>query len=64
MPCKEVIEREKNKKKEKGKLKRDEKKKKGKLEVAPLAAATESSDKELISPSSPSKRSRQSAELE
>jgi hypothetical protein len=35
MPAKEVIDREKNKKKEKGKLKRDEKKEKGKLKVAP-----------------------------
>jgi hypothetical protein len=35
MPCKEVIDRERHKKKAKGKLKRDEKKEKGKLKVAP-----------------------------
>jgi hypothetical protein len=34
MPCKEVIEGEKNKKKAKGKLKPDEKKEKGKPKVA------------------------------
>jgi hypothetical protein len=43
-PCKEVIDREKDKKKEKGKLKRDEKKEKGKLKVPPtLEVATASS---------------------
>jgi hypothetical protein len=35
MPCKELIEREKNKKKAKGKLKQDEKNEKGKPKVAP-----------------------------
>ena len=46
MPCKEVIDSEKNKKNARGKLKRDEKKEKGKLKVSrppPIVAATTAS---------------------
>jgi hypothetical protein len=79
MPCKEVIDREKKKKKAKGKLKRDEKKEMGKLKVAPpmprVAATTASSSddpQELTTrgtysdttvPLSPSKRSHEEAGL-
>ena len=73
--CKEVIEREKNKKKAKSKLKRDEKKEKRKVMVAPqmpiiaataiTTASSNGGDGELLTtttPSSPSKRSHEEAE--
>jgi hypothetical protein len=75
MPCIEVIEREKNKKKAKGKLKRDEKKEKGKPKVAPpvptvVSTAASSSDdpqglttSDTTEPLSPSKRSHSEAGL-
>ncbi len=77
MPCKEVIEREKNKKKAKGKLKRDEKKEKQNLTVAarmPIVMATTAStttassgDQQTLTihdtPLSPSKRSHEEAGL-
>ena len=76
-PCKEVIEREKNKKKANGKLKRDEKKEKQNLTVAarmPIVMATTAStttassgDQQTLTihdtPLSPSKRSHEEAGL-
>jgi hypothetical protein len=76
-PCKEVIEREKNKKNAKGKLKRDEKKEKQKVAVVPrmpiVAATTISTTSSnggngnlltTTTSSSPSKRSHEEAELD